>query len=209
MIAELDVTADEAKRNELLQAGAEDPGRGRGQRLPVRAGQDRRLGRQARRPVGELADPGERPDGGELGGLSQPSPDRRTALARPRCTARACSSGILTRQSRCTHDRLCCPTRFAASVSSITLLVASHRRLRGAGNPAGRSGAPDARHERHARTRSPRCASRWGSISPLLLRYLAWIGGLLDRRFRPLLHLFGAGHRTGRANGSSCRCRWR
>ena len=31
------------------------------------------------------------------------------------------------------------------------------------------------------------------SRSPL--RYLAWIGGLLRARFRPLLHLFGAGHR--------------
>ena len=48
VIADLNLTSDDAKRTELAAAGAEDPGRRRRGRLPVRAAQGRRLGCQAR-----------------------------------------------------------------------------------------------------------------------------------------------------------------
>ena len=48
-----------------------------------------------------------------------------------------------------------------------------------------------------------------GLDQPVVWRYLDWIGGMLTLRFRPLLHLLRAGHRPGRANAWSSRCRWR
>ena len=49
---------------------AEEAGRGRAQRVPVRAAQDRRVEREAARAVGQQPDPGERRDGSDLGGVS-------------------------------------------------------------------------------------------------------------------------------------------
>ena len=79
IIDELEPDLRRGQAQRALQAGAEDPRRRRGERLPVRTAEDRRLGRQARRPVGERADPGQRPDQGEVGGVT--SQARRLDLA--------------------------------------------------------------------------------------------------------------------------------
>ena len=66
VIDELNLTSDEAKRKELLKQAQKILADDAVDRLPVRAAEDRRLGRQARGPVGERADPGERSDQGEV-----------------------------------------------------------------------------------------------------------------------------------------------
>ena len=45
--------------------------------------------------------------------------------------------------------------------------------------------------------------------SGMLLRYLHLGRRAADPRFRPLLHLFGAGHRSRSPNAPPYRCRWR
>ena len=92
VIDELNLTSDEAKRNELYEPGAEDPRRRRRDRLPVRTAEDRRLGRQGRRPVGERADPGQRPDQGEVGRIVTGSVALAADISRGGRLTAACTS---------------------------------------------------------------------------------------------------------------------
>ena len=165
--------------------------------------------------MGERADPGERPDQGEVGGVAQ------SAGLPPARPPRPADMPSRTVGGTSSSTRSWSPRRASGCIAMTAYLLkrlvigAAHaarrldRRLRRARSAAGRSGAADARHERRRRMRSRRCASSWASTSRLSWRYLAWVGGLLTLRFRPLLHLFRAGHRPGRRARSSCRCRWR
>ena len=142
--------------------------------------------------MGERADPGQRPDQGEVGGVSGSSSPWREGRRRSHGWGSRMPNASALTTARC--GRL--PSGGRADARPMTAyllkrlaigLADAGRRVDGgvrrAGGPARRPGPADARHERHAEERSRCCASRWASTSRLLVRYLDWAGGLLTLDF--------------------------
>ena len=83
LMDELNLATDPAKRMRADRRYPEEDRRRCGERVPVRTGQDRRVEREDQGPVGELADPGQRPDQGLLGRIEGHGRGRRRGAAGP------------------------------------------------------------------------------------------------------------------------------